>query len=409
MTWHPQCPEGQAEGTVISGIVQSACEGQVNPDVRTVLEPFVREVHGFWAAVSLGESMVYPDGSNPDTLLVFHRWLVAGDGPPMDLASFLAVRDGRVTGRGAACVGPLEELLNHPHRVVTAGPWHNPDFSGPRRTGDPALDTIVEAVEAQDVDALLPLLRTEVVECRDRNAQTGIGAPPTCEDEGVPAGTRLTVASVAQCEGHYTTDPRDTLGRWLDQQDGLFGVTPVPRGDQLIFHGVLRGLNAGKSLRVEDGEIVSMWFGCSQPADAVVAPGALTAGPWPEPLTPRVEAVRTLVAPFLDAIEARDPRPLIEATEHNFLGHGCTTSRDPAEVLNAFVGAGPQLVGIYEPRRRDWLDQWWLVFRLDSGDHARLLVDVRPRIEALFQPCDATLERVTVESSGDTVPLLWAP
>ena len=55
------------------------------------------------------------------------------------------------------------------------------------------------------------------------------------------------------------------------------------------------------------------------------------------------------------------------------------------------------------------MDEWWLVFRLADGEHARLVVDVRPRLASIFQPCDGTLERVTQGSSGDVVPLLWAP
>ncbi len=409
MSWWPECAENEAPGTPVSAfVVLLGCEGGLVRDVEDVVADWVSDVDGFWAGVTPGEFFDSAPWAPPDSLLVFHD-VVDANGSSMHLAKYLAVRNGRVIAVGGSCGSATDPMLGGLAVDVTHGPWHEPDFSGPRRTGDPTLDAIIEAVEDRDLDTLVTRLRTEVVECRDRNAQTGIGAPPTCEDEGVPAGTQLTVANVAQCEGHYTTDPRDTLGRWLDQQDGLYGVAPGPQGDQLIFHGVLSGLNAGKSLWVDDGEIVSMWFGCSQPADAVVAPEVLSAGPWTAPLTPRVDAVRTLVAPFLDAIEAGNAAVLVEATEHNFLGHGCTTSRDPAPVLNAFVEADPQLVGIYEPRPRDWLDQWWLVFRLNSGDHARLLVDVGPRVEALFQPCDATLERITVESNGDPARLLWEP
>jgi len=284
-----------------------------------------------------------------------------------------------------------------------------PSSSGPRRTGDPALDAIIEIVEDADVDALLAVIRTREVECLGPEAQSEIGSPPSCEHEGVPPGTMLTVASAAECEGYLATNVRRLTESWLASQDGLYGVSPAGDGDQLTYHGALRGLNAGVGLWVEEGEITGLWFGCSQPASSIVVPEDLTAGPWPEPLTPRVDAVRMLVAPFLDAIEDGNAAPLLQASEHNFLAHGCTTSRDTAEVLRAFVESRPELVGIYEPPPRAWLDQWWLVFRLTSGDHVRMVVDVRPRIEALFQPCEATLASVTTGPSGDVVPLLWAP
>lgn len=331
-------------------------------------------------------------------------------GPLLDLATYMEIRDGLIIGAGSHCVGPLDDFVERHGEGVTAGPWHEPFLDEPpRRTGDPVLDAIIAAVEARDLDALLGMLRTEVVECRGPDEPAQIGSPPSCEDEGVSVGTELTVAFRGGCEGNPSTDLRAGLENWLDQQDGLYGVSDADGQRHLVFHGQLRGVNAGKALWIEDGQIAFLGFGCGAPVEAMAPPQSLTHGPWPNPLTPRDEAVRTLVAPFLDAIEAGDADPLVEATEESFLGHGCTTSRDPGAALEAFVDREPKLVGIYEPEPRGWLPQWWLVFRLSDGNHARLLVDVRTRVDSLFQPCDATLERVTHSGTGDSIPLLWGP
>lgn|GEM_PF-3591098 len=406
--WAP-CLDGEVAGTHFSGIGHSTCAAGVARDVRGTLADFLQQVDGLWAAVRANDFNDARPWGGLDTFLVFHGWRPLDSGDRLHLAMYVEVRDGRVIGIGSNCLGDLDDLVRQHGEATIAGPWHEPDFSGPRRTGDPALDAILKAVEARDVGALVGMLRTEVVECRAPDDPSQIGSPPTCEDEGVPPGTMLTVVSGAECSGYLSTDIRGLAERWLVLQDGLYGATPVPNGHRLIYHGVLSGLNAGTGLWVEDGEVIGLWFGCSQPAELVAAPDTLSHGPWPTPLTPRDEAVRTLVAPFLDAIEAGNADPLVEATEESFLGHGCTTSRDSGAALEAFVDQEPTLVAIYEPEPRGWLPQWWLVFRLNDGTHARLLVDVRPRIDSLFQPCDATLERVTQSGTGDPVPLLWAP
>ena len=305
-----------------------------------------------------------------------------------------------------ATTSPSPEVTPTPTSTPEATPTSAP---GPRRTGNPALDTIIEAVAANDVNTLVTLLRTEEVEGRGPADSSQIGSPPLCEDEDVPLGTILTVATGTQCEGYLTTHIRELIERWVENQDGLYGVDPTSRGTRLVFHGRLGGLNAGKTLSISDGEITAVGFGCAQPAEEMVSPSDLAYGPWPEPLTPRVEAVRALMAPLLEAVEAGNAGSLVAATEHDFLAHGCQTSRDAAASVAAFLDEGPTLVGIYDAGKIGWLDAWWLVFRLEDGDHVRLAVDVRPRLASIFAPCEATLERVTAGSSGEPVPLLWAP
>lgn len=184
-------------------------------------------------------------------------------------------------------------------------------------------------------------------------------------------------------------------------------------GDELVFHPSLGGVIGPPSLGVSDGLVDRYASGCTQSVETRLEGlpsgyAAVTAGPWWEPLTPRDEAVRVLVAPFLGAIEGGDTSVLVEATEQDFLAHGCRTSRDAVESLEGFVAQEPELVGIYEPPKRGWLSEWWLVFRLADGNHVRLTLDQRPRVVSLFAPCEGDLERVTEDGAG-TVPLLWAP
>jgi len=418
MGGYPSCEAGEAAGTIVRALpLMDGCEGSWARDARESLRRFALEADGLWAVADVTD---YPDWGLwpiPDTLLVFHSVRPGGQEPPTDVAWYLELKDGRILRTAFVCFGPLEGLLDSASGLsvtVMHGPWHEPiEFSGPRRTGDPALDAIIAAVEARDVDALVGMLGTELVECRGPDEPAQIGSPPTCAEAGVSPGSTVTVAWGGGCEGNPSLDYRGLLERWLPMQDGLYAVTEHPREPQshLIFHGQLALGGSARSLWVRDGEIAFVNFGCGATAEDSVTYGneALLSGPWPAPLTPRDEAVRTLVAPFLDAIEAGDADPLVEATEQDFLGHGCTTSRDPGAALEAFVDQEPTLVGIYEPEPRGWLPQWWLVFRLSDGAHARLLVDVRPRVDSLFQPCDATLERVTQSGTGDPVPLLWAP
>lgn len=411
----PKCDAGVEERTEVRVFPILTCEPEWHRDPGFALTRLAEETAGLHAAArpSAGPLFYYPPATlwpPADSVLVFHR------APNSAMHDGLAVnvRDGRIVSIKFGCGAgePLSGLLgvmSTPAPEVIAGPWHEPDLSGPRRTGDPALDAIIEAVEAHDVDALVTLLRTEEVECRAPADFSQIGSPPFCEDEGVPVGTILTVATGLQCEGYLTTHTRELLERWVEHQDGLYGVDPTSSGTRLVFHGRLGGLNAGKTLSVADGQLTAVGFGCAQPAEAMAALSELAYGPWPEPLTPHADAVRALLGPLIEAVEAHDVAALIEFTNGDLLAHGCQTSRDAAASIAIFLDDGPTLVGIYEPPKRAWLHEWWLVYRLEDGEHIRLVVDARPDVASIFAPCDATLERVTLGSSGEPVPLLWAP
>lgn len=68
------------------------------------------------------------------------------------------------------------------------------------RSGVAVVDRVLDAVEAQDIDAFVDLVRYERVACVKR--QRGIGGPPRCPP-GVKGGTRIEVFPVGQCEGFY--------------------------------------------------------------------------------------------------------------------------------------------------------------------------------------------------------------
>src|SRR5690606_31552000 len=69
--------------------------------------------------------------------------------------------------------------------------------AGPRRTGDAALDAIIEAVERRDVEALEGLVEYVQIECL---AEPEMSWHPRC-DEDEPEGTRVRGFPRGACEG----------------------------------------------------------------------------------------------------------------------------------------------------------------------------------------------------------------
>lgn len=92
---------------------------------------------------------------------------------------------------------------------------HPPDV----RTGDPALDAVIDAVLAHDVTARRELTRLTVVGCTHAD---GLGGPPKCredETEGAP----LEVLPILGGEGHHTRV--EDLDQALSfQVEGLYAV-----------------------------------------------------------------------------------------------------------------------------------------------------------------------------------------
>lgn len=168
---------------------------------------------------------------------------------------------------------------------------------GDRRTGDPQLDAIIEAVEARDVTALAELVEYQQIGC---TFAQGLGGPPKCEP-GMTEGEETRMFPVASCEGTWTRTATQVLGSFVQDTRGLYAAAE-PLGDSslggewpvadtlLVFH-VDDTVTPGIRLHVADGRIVGLWINCA-PADplselleAGMTDGAnVIAGPWDEPI-----------------------------------------------------------------------------------------------------------------------------
>lgn len=94
------------------------------------------------------------------------------------------------------------------------------------RTGVGAVDSVLDAIEADDAALLKPLLRFAMTECL-------IGAPagiePVCE-EGEALGTLVRTFAVATCEGmfNYPSDPDTQSDEIVGRDLSLYGVYEAP-------------------------------------------------------------------------------------------------------------------------------------------------------------------------------------
>lgn len=280
-----------------------------------------------------------------------------------------------------------------------------PSPPGPRRTGDPALDAIIEAVEARDVDALVGMLRTEVVECRGPDEPAQIGSPPSCEDEGVSLGTELTVATGASCEGYLTTSIRGLIERFVEGQDGLYAVVDGSRDvTHLIYHG-RRGAASGLELWIVEDKIEIVQAGCVVvETRANFLGGPVFAGPWQERLTPYAEGVASLLAPLLAAVDRGDLEALQEMTATRFFIRGCGTSPDdPVGALSATTAGS--LYGVYERSP----DVWWLTYETDDGGVRLEYRTPQRQITELTFRCSGSLDDMATDGLGRALDPIELP
>ena len=101
----------------------------------------------------------------------------------------------------------------------------------PDRTGDEALDAIIEGFVQRDSKPLLPLLRYSVIPCE---TAPGLGGPPVCRADQEP-GTPVEVMPVSGCELQYQKphEFEQMLGTLAGKD--LYGVYSAPDG--LSFGG----------------------------------------------------------------------------------------------------------------------------------------------------------------------------
>ena len=351
--------------------------------------------------------------------------------------------------------------------VATATPTPvQPDADGAvRRSGDPTIDLVIEAVERQDVPALLELTELQSVACVA--SLEGLGGPPLCR-EGEEEGTIVEVFPAAYCEGVLDHFPGAVLGQFVSAARGLYAVTEGPDEERsvpywpvgdtfIVFHTESAiGLNAGR-LVLEDGRLVMASFGCPGTPDELASwrgePLPLVAGPFDEPQvqarelpTTGIEGVDAVIA----AVASYDLGGLIEMTDAGeqacveqvgdaaevqcdpdkgetagdsvavFPVAYCegTLSRDLGNTYRALLSYAPELHGVVEappdePDRPVWRrGDYYLVYRLHSEvgipEAARVVVDADGNILVLWYGCDPSLEEL-MRHNGEPLPVVLPP
>lgn len=289
MSWHPRCEEGEREGTVVPGFPRGACEGSLVRNATEEVVRFAQGTDGFWAALDTPDD--YRAGRpwvSGDTLLVFHNVAVLSHGAE-DHAVFLEVREGRIIGTGAACVGPLDELLEAERGLtVTAGPWHEaepePDGSSPA-TGIAPVDDVLRDVWTGDHAALVAraargMEQLPRISCRDEDLNWLDW--PDCRIAANQDEDALVVAFpiVDECIASFVRDPREIVSTFMSRAPSLLSVHegPQPIGDVRLDPAFFAGAywlvfesppgpgeftRPGSRLAVsEDGAIVGVQIAC---------------------------------------------------------------------------------------------------------------------------------------------------
>ncbi len=145
------------------------------------------------------------------------------------------------------------------------------DGDGPRPTGVPEVNAVVQAVLSGDQEALRGFVRYAPVACTTGPLE--IGGPPECRP-GEPDGTVVDALRVASCEGHYARRDgiEQALGYLVAGKPKLYRVyqsspsTWLPGDYTAVFsvEGPESGQVFGKALIIDGGEITSIDFGCGE-------------------------------------------------------------------------------------------------------------------------------------------------
>ena len=158
---------------------------------------------------------------------------------------------------------------------------------GERRTGDPDLDAIIDAVEAKDASALRALLIFQTQAC---TTELGLGGPPKCLD-GQADGTEVGVFAYSLCEPGWIRDDgiEAALTETLSNMPELYAAFRAPAGytlaqtavqSVLLFDGDdprvdESGFNRGLLIGIRDGGIIAIAPGCGagSGADGMIPDG----------------------------------------------------------------------------------------------------------------------------------------
>lgn len=382
----------------------------------------------------------------------------------VSLAIVACTRDGDdATPEATAPILPTAEL------TLTASPGPTevaPNPQGePRRTGDPALDAIIEAVEARDVATLAPRVQYTTVGCTTAD---GLGGPPKCED-GIAEGTEFTMFPVGSCEGGWTRYGVQSVAEFAHRTAGPWGVVRVdqywevtdgwPAPDTfLAFHTETPAGDSVAYLEVADGSIVRASFGCGGTLDDLLVVSSmqlsLAAGPWDEPTeapavaTPAtgidpVDRVLAAVANYdwvalrQSALDAMEDLPRV-ACEIAPIGPGALPCgpkdspdepvavfplaycegalvRDPGDAIASVLNGVPALYAVVEapaePSQSDLYRHgaYWIVYELpaaDTGDltqAVRLHVTAEGHLTTIWFGCLPPIEEL-VQWQGEPLP-----
>lgn len=341
-----------------------------------------------------------------------------------------------------------------------------PDSGVPRRSGDPALDAIIEAIAARDMAAIASLVTYQEIGCTHAE---GLGGPPKCEAAHTE-GEVLRVFPVAESHGYWTDTAVQTLGGLAHSARGLYLAATVegdadlggewPEADAILqFHTDWFGQPSSARLHVSDGRIVAVWFGAgpTDPANLTEAgiQGGVTviAGPWDEPTEVKetVPSIDNLgVDVILEAIARYDVVSLDEPARRGMAAvadvpcvatimesgeidcdpkngeepgtpvdvfpaaycHG-TVSRDPMPTLRAVLEGAPVLHSVLrapeEPSPSEVYQHgdYWLIYEMTSPEYPwealRLHVSDSGELLLVWFGCGPTL-RELVEWEGAPLP-----
>lgn len=300
-----------------------------------------------------------------------------------------------------------------------------------RRTGDPDLDAIVEAVEERDMAAIASLVQYQTLPC---TTEQGIGGPPKCE-EGQTDGDEATVFPVAVCEGEWRARAVFTLSELVlgargfhaavEPTDGATLGGEWPESDTLlVFHQELGDEFTGSRLHIADGRIIGMMRNCDiglgpaalmGPGGADAEPYPTIAGPWDEPVegesieapstgVDAVDGILALVANYDAAGLAESARRAMEDLppqhcEVEPMGPGVLAcgekdspddpisvfplafcegvlERDPMRAVQVVLDGAPDLHAVVEapdeesPSDLDPHGAYWIVYGLTTSDTA---------------------------------------
>ncbi len=374
---------------------------------------------------------------------------------------------GTASPSGTAPIVPSATVTLTASPTATPEPTATPDVE--RRTGDPEVDAIIEAVEERDVAALASMTEYTEIGC---TTAMGMGGPPKCEG-GDAEGTTYLVLPVSACEGGWRHEASGVLGEFAGRARGAWGVFDVTstgdRGDLppvdtlVVFHSAID--QSGETdiavyLELFEGKIrrtsLVCFGGIEEMFDHPGYETSLVAGTWDEPTAapavPQtgIEALDATLASvatydygalFEDASRAMQDTPTVAcATQQMDVGtvecdpkngevdgaqvhvfpsaycHG-TYARSPEQPLRAFLGQAPVLHSIYEAPSQPSQSAnfphgaYWVVYELTAPDAfpeaVRAHVAQDGAIVVMWYGCEGTLEAVS-QGAGPQVEFTLA-